>query len=87
MARQRKKATSGASATEPAAKCQPIGMFITRIRAPPYVRQRVRHRSVSQTPATYSGPIPVLQGSGDADLRCNRPGAAVSQGVLDEFWL
>jgi hypothetical protein len=46
MARQRKKATLGVPwIVNPPAKCQPIGALITRIRAPPYVRQHVRHRS------------------------------------------
>ena len=65
---------SGALVSEPAREMPLIGMFITRIRAPPYLRRRVRHRCVSQTPATYGGPIPVLQGSGDALLGCQQTG-------------
>ena len=33
------------------------------------------------------GPVAVLQGPGDPFYGANRPGAEVSQGVLDQFWL
>ena len=46
------------------------------------------HRGVRPDPHRRDyGPLAVLQGSQCTFLRCQRPGAQVSQGVRDAFWL